>query len=53
MILHPTDEAWAQKLFPIYAFGKAFQVLFPVGDEADAQFRIDTSSSFRLAPLRY
>ena len=46
VILRPTDEAWVRKSFPLYAFGEAFRGLFPMGGEADAQFRID-----RLARL--
>ena len=41
MILRPTDESWARKSFPTYAFGEAFRGLFPMGGEADAQFRIE------------
>ena len=41
VILRPTDESWARKSFPTYAFGEAFRGLFPMGGEADAQFRIE------------
>ena len=36
VILQPTDESWACKLFLTYAFGEAFRGLFPMGGGADA-----------------
>ena len=41
VILRPTDESWVRRSFPTYAFGEAFHGLFPMGGDADAQFRIE------------
>ena len=41
VILRPTDENWTRKSFLTYAFGEAFRGLFPMGGDADAQFRIE------------
>ena len=41
VILQPTDENWTRRSFPTYAFGEAFRGLFPMGGDADAQFRIE------------
>ena len=40
VILWPTDKSWVRRSFPTYAFGEAFRGLFPMGGDADAQFRI-------------
>ena len=41
VILRPTDANWTRRSFPTYAFGEAFCGLFPMGGDADAQFRIE------------
>ena len=41
VILRPTDEIWTHRSFPTYAFSEAFRGLFPMGGDADAQFRIE------------
>ena len=41
VILRPTDEIWTRRSFQTYAFGEAFRGLFPMGGDADAQFRIE------------
>ena len=41
VILRPTDENWTRRSFPTYTFGEAFRGLFPMGGDADVQFRIE------------